>query len=166
MKDIENVRPLQTLFVRPIMPKYIALPKFFKTVEDWPQQSNLKCWHCNRTPKSTPKFIPMQPIITADNSTIYPVHGHFDTWNCAVAYAIYHSTSASNRKDSLQLIVEVEFIFSGVKKYKIEEAPSPTEMIEYCGNGGITEDEYGEKIDQINKEYSFNQYSMNKLTPS
>lgn len=150
-KDFVKRKPTVTL-TQPVQ-VYSKMPAIFTSTKDWPQFSNLKCWSCDQLPVSYPKFIPLNPSYGPNYGHICDVFGHFCEWNCAVRYAV-REFPREQHWDILESICLFESKFSGKKKEKIMEAPSKTCMKQYCGDDGITAQEYREKIMALNEDYS------------
>lgn len=125
------------------------IPRRFCGVETWPTSSDLWCWHCGRTPTSYPKFVPQNP---KNDSGQYhcDVLGNFDEWNCVIAY-IYASYKTEFVSDMISLVYIFEHEFSRERKIYIPPSPPKTEMKNYCGESGLTEKEYGDKIAKLNR---------------
>lgn len=133
---------------------YTNIPKCFIDVESWPKESNLRCWECDQLNDSYPKFIPCNiETIYCNGKTkqICETYGHFDTWNCAISY-ILKEFPQNKKWDTLQLLYIFESKFSNNRKKKIPKAPPKTIMKQYCGDKGITIQEYKERIKQLNEE--------------
>jgi hypothetical protein len=129
--------------------KYNTIPKEFKSVEEWPKYTNLLCWHCDRTVIGYPKFIPKNPTIINKNDTC-EIIGNFDRWECAVAYA-YKEFSKEVYFDTLMNIKIFATKFHPNIK-TILPAPSKTLMKQYCGDSGITAEQYEEMIEKKMRE--------------
>lgn len=123
---------------------YQRLPRHFTGVDSWPKSSNLKCWHCDIVIGDiAPKFIPIDP--TKCGSEIKcDAYGAFNSWACAVAYVDLHF-SGSKRSDSRNLIATFARAIDGINGV-IHPAPARTIMSAYCGETGITPEEYAAKV--------------------
>ena len=127
---------------------YTELPEEFTGVSTWAKYTNLKCWHCGRTFKEYPKFIPVNPKKSVDGSFVCGVQGVFHTWNCAAAHAAANTSERTNR-ETQRLICLVESMFTGKLRSYVPLAPPKTRMKEYCGAAGLTHTEYDELISEI-----------------
>lgn len=132
---------------------YCSIPSRFIDKESWPTSTNLKCWYCDNIPESYPKFIPINPEKTIDGIDTCSVLGNFCEWNCAVSY-IRTEISKEYQYDLLQSLNTFEQKFSDRKRIKIPQAPSKTQMMAYCGPGGLTKSEWYDKLKKINSDYS------------
>jgi hypothetical protein len=131
---------------------YTEIPKRFTGVESWPRYSNLKCWYCGLVPASYPCFVPKNIESDGTEDACDP-EGVFNTWNCVVAY-IMKNYPPTQWWELNEAVLIFESKFSGCRRKKIMPAPPPTLRKEYCGANGITEKQYIEKIENINKDYS------------
>jgi len=127
---------------------YQRLPRQFTGVDQWPTSSNLKCWHCDIVIGDIrPKFIPSDPT-KRGNIVHCDAYGAFNSWACAVAYSDINF-NGSKRADSRNLIATFAREIDGIIDI-IHPAPHRTIMSAYCGESGITPEEYLAKI-QLNK---------------
>jgi hypothetical protein len=122
---------------------YTILPKTFASVDAWPKKSNLKCWECGLVPTSYPKFLPLYTH-NIDGNDICDVHGNFCEWSCVVRYI--RTYSEENRYDLMRSISTFQALFTGNAECVVAISPVKTIMQDYCGSGGITEDEYRKKL--------------------
>jgi hypothetical protein len=137
---------------------YTQIPPMFQSVDAWPKMSNRKCWTCDLVPSDYPKFVPMNPTYKHGQLS-YDAHGHFNTWNCAVEY-VMTKIPQNNRGDILSYIYDIAGLFSGKPRAKILPAPPKTLMRAYCGDSGLSPEEYMEKIDELNAEYNTANYRL------
>jgi hypothetical protein len=143
--------------------EYTVLPKRFTSVNEWPQTSNLSCWYCDLIPESYPAFIPINLEKSSLGNDTCDVYGHFNTWNCAVRYVINQKMGEfpeDQKPDILHAISIFASKFSGKKKEKIVPSPPKTLMKQYCGNSGITEKQYMERIQEINNQYDLGSFKI------
>lgn len=125
---------------------YSDIPARFNGVKNHPTNTNLKCWNCDLSFTTYPKFIPTNlERLGADDHLECDILGNFHSWNCAVSYALTYLPDVHG--DILNAISIVEFEFSGKFKEKIPPAPAKTLMKAYCGNNGITQSEYCERVE-------------------
>jgi hypothetical protein len=124
---------------------YSCLPEEFTGVTTWVKYTNLKCWHCGRTFKEYPKFIPTNPKKTPLGKFTCGVMGVFHTWNCASAYVADYTSERTNR-ETQRLLCMVEAMFTGKSRSFIPPAPPRIKLREYSGYSGLTPAEYDELI--------------------
>jgi hypothetical protein len=133
--------------------KYTEIPKQFTSVDNWPKSSNLKCWECDLIGDSYPRFIPIYPQYRTpnepneQNQPICDVLGHFDDWSCVARYIVREYPR--NKADMLAAICIFEALFSGHKKDKIMPCLSKTKMQDYCGESGLTIEQYKKQRNMI-----------------
>lgn len=140
---------------------YDSIPATFTSAENWPKSTNLKCWSCARNFSTYPKFVPQNPRKDAKNNDVCDVLGNFDEWGCVIDF-IETEMPPDQRWDLKESVVLFESKFSGSKKKKIKIMATPKRylMKAYCGNHGLTEKQYQEKINQNNTEYDLSSYRM------
>lgn len=120
----------------------VELPKIFTTVEEWPQRSTLRCWECADCFNTRPAFL---PITTPDG--IIP-RGNFCGWGCAIKYLRLHYPKESRWDIEKQMII-IRSLFEGRPIYNIAEAPDRTRKKSFCGNSGLSNEEFEELKKQI-----------------
>ena len=140
---------------------FTPLPSRFTGVDTWPKTSNRLCWSCDLIPRDYPRFIPMN-MAEVDGHEVCDAYGHFNTWNCAVRY-INRELQPEQRECARRRISIFEAMFSGKYKEKIVEAPNKVIMKAYCGDVGITPQQYCDRIDALNEMYDINIYKMSHL---
>lgn len=151
-KSISSTKPIEKTAV------YTDIPTKFTKVDNWPKFSNLKCWECDRLVSGYPKFVPMNIRREFDSTLgeyvdVCDVLGNFDEWSCAVRY-IYTELPKNQQPDAIQALLIFESKFTGEsKKITIQPSPSKTIMQQYCGNSGITTEEYQKKIIDTANDY-------------
>lgn len=138
---------------------YSDIPKRFLSIEQWPSNTNLKCWSCDQIPLSYPKFIPMNPINNSDGQLTCDVIGNFCEWNCAVRY-ILKELPQENQWDNLHLLTLVESKFSGAVKEKIPPSPTKTIMKCYCGNKGLTNKQWRDTLNTLINNHCLSEYKI------
>ena len=149
--------------------RYISLPKQFISPDDWPKVSNLKCWSCDRLFESYPKFVPLDPELISLNDklvTAWEPRGNFCGWNCVIDY-IRTRLPKNKQWDAEQDTCKVAEMFAKAMSafaYKpvirIMPSPEKTLMKPYCGNDGITEEEYQSMVNALNTNYDLSSYKM------
>lgn len=121
---------------------YEDLPTVFTSFSAWPQRTQLHCWRCSLRIRGPP--IPVITDIYRDlngNESMTP-EGAFCWFRCAAAYIINmyrRDGSWTNKINMLRILYNK---YSGKLVNYIEPSEPPTVMKKYCGNAGITEDEY------------------------
>lgn len=140
---------------------YTNIPKKFTTPESWPRVSNLKCWECDQLFHTYPKFIPTCPEKDGDNDTAIPL-GNFCEWNCAVLY-VYKNYPTNQQPDILKMICLIAGKFARRRILKIMPSPNKTIMKQYCGDEGLTPQQYKESIAMLNAEYELGIYKLEQF---
>lgn len=132
-----------------------APPNFFVSVEEWPKTTRLLCWECCEKCDSYPCFIPSCPTAWKGEGVKYKTMGVFCSWNCAMKHA-HISFGETKMWEIEKHIYDIAMMFdlSEGNNMKIKKiilpSPDKTIMKKYCGNGGLSIEEYKEKIRQIN----------------
>jgi hypothetical protein len=133
---------------------YKSLPERFVSLAQWPHSCNLKCWHCDRMFNTRPLFIPDEPW--ADGS--FGVKGVFGDWPCMARFINDNYPEQKYVYNSLML--QLYYIFTGIRIEKIPLAPPKTIMKQYCGESGVSLSEY----DEIVKSLLSHGYQMAKTS--
>ncbi len=140
---------------------YANIPKRFTDVASWPKVSNLRCWNCDQLTKSYPKFVPVG-LERVDGKIRCDVHGHFHEWNCAVSY-VMKEFPENQRWDTLRAISIIESEFTGTRREIIPPAPSKFEMKVYCGDNGITSQQWCDRLAAVNSTHTLAQHRMEQF---
>ena len=127
-----------------------TIPKRFTTAEDWPKRSKLKCWECCRLFHCAPACLAQAPAEVAYGVIAYNTIGNFCGWSCAIRYGKLNFTSNFSRIEECTL--HVYRALTGLKVFRITEAPSRTIMSEYCGGDGISAIEFDAIVKGLKNE--------------
>lgn len=130
---------------------YTKLPDVFTTLNNWPQNTNLACWNCDRRFKTRP-HISITSIAASSGSYKYARDGVFCSPNCVEAYHLMHfkGQELDDRKKFYRIWFRECF---GKDLFVILPSPPKTIMKKYCGDTGLSDEEYGAKIkDLLNLE--------------
>jgi hypothetical protein len=140
---------------------YDSIPKKFSSLSTWPRHSNLHCWSCGRKFSSRPCFIPLNPEIIA-HMTIYDVLGNFCRWNCVVRHVrkIYPAEYAWDIECSIRKLYK---LYHDVDVEQVVPSPDPYVMNFYCGDDGISSEDYDVLIDKHQKDYSLVDFRFHEL---
>lgn len=115
------------------------LPQVLKSLNDWPQTTNLACWNCTRKFTNRPWYIPGETLLT--------VNGNFCNAPCSIAWILKNKEfdNINTRKQLSELsrkMFDLTIIaFIG--------APNHTVINTY--GGPLTPEEYEQEIQHINK---------------
>ena len=150
---------------RKIIPVYTVIPKRFTGVAKWPTSSNLKCWTCDRLFSGYPRFLPSNPERTATGDDYCDAEGNFHSWNCVASW-IESKLPRAQQWDANRLICLFESKFTGRMREKILPSTDKTKRKEYCGDHGLTMEQYDASIDKLNNEYDLTTYKMDHFKTS
>jgi hypothetical protein len=121
---------------------YSIIPRNFTSVDSWVKYTNLLCWHCDKIIADYPRFIPKNPAIV-NGEDVCEVYGNFHTWECALAYARKELPKESYWDTMISIkIFAQKFAYND----NIIPAPNKTIMKQYCGDVGITSEQYDKLI--------------------
>lgn len=149
-KFIEHIEDIKLPLVIPH--SFSELPAKFISWDTWPKSTNLKCWCCDRNFKNTPIFIVDDFCYDTNGTRIITPKGNFCTDNCAQLYInLHYQRNDRDDKTKYQLMMHKER--TGEHVLIIQPAPEKTIMKDYCGSGGVTEDEFAKQIDKLNTDY-------------
>jgi hypothetical protein len=131
----ENQKTIQT---------FSKIPQYFHSLEQWPSQTNLFCWHCSNSVRGVPIFIPKhidaKKNINNETAYVINVEGVFCTFNCAQAYLdTLYSGDLSYYLNRTNMLLFLYSIFNGRQITYIRAAPPKYCMIQYGGNKTIAE---------------------------
>lgn len=129
-----------------------VIPKRFTTAEEWPKRSKLKCWECCRMFHCAPACLAHSPVEVSYGCVAYNTVGNFCGWGCAVRYGKINFTNNFSRIEECTLYVYRAL--TGLKVFRITEAPSRTIMSEYCGDEGVSLTEFEVMLKGLKNEES------------
>jgi hypothetical protein len=143
---------------------YNEIPSTFTCMQSWIKSTNLLCWHCDRSVKSIPWFVPNEIYSDKEGKRVIEPFGNFDKVNCVQAFINdhYHGTQHDMLTKNLLMLYET---FMNRRVPLIKPSPPRTIMKKYCGDSGITSEEYEKMIVEINSDYSLGQYKMEHFKP-
>lgn len=122
------------------------LPTTFTNIENWPRQTNIRCWFCTLKFKSTPWF-----IITSINQTpdgkIMNTKGNFCSCGCLMGF-VKKNYSKREDFDIYHNVYTLYKIITGKKKLSIKESPDIYNLKIYGGNMSI--EKYKEELEKVN----------------
>ncbi|MCK9608146.1 MAG: hypothetical protein M0R33_17010 [Methylomonas sp.] len=133
--------------------KFDELRKVFYSVDQWVQHTNLLCWYCSDEIKSYPKFIPVVLKSTLSGEQ-WNTLGYFCEWSCAEAYGEANCRDLLNMWDLRNHIAIMRQKFDGGAIHHVPPSISPTRMKKYCGEEGLTEDEYRQELQHIRSQFA------------
>lgn len=144
--DFLRQRPVP-LAQKQVQSIYTPMPIVFEGPEEWPKETNLKCWSCSLIFYSYPRFAPRNPRVVSGKFQC-DVEGVMCRWSCSARH-ILDKFPLHEQPDALDLLCIIEAMFSGKpRKTRIRPSPDKTIRAEYCGLGGKTVDEYRELVAQ------------------
>lgn len=147
-------------FVQPLKDEpdlyYNSIPTKFITLDDWPNTTNLKCWICDTTFNTMPKFIPVASEMI-DGAEVHEVHGNYCSWNCALEDVYLNFKNHINFYAIERSLYQIASIFEGQRVFKLKPGPPKVLRREYCGSAGLTLAEF-----KVRQKNDFNNY---KVTP-
>jgi hypothetical protein len=154
-QDIESWIPYTIPDISYAMKEYIEFPTQFTNLRDWPTKCDICCWICDRNPKSYRRFIPFNfKIINRENKeVICDPYGYFDNWNCAIKYL---NTEIRGRdcNDIRNNIIELANMYDGENYINIAEPIPKIVRKKYCGDNGMTDEEYDVEYLRHDRIYS------------
>lgn len=114
---------------------YEILPKIYDD-KNWPNRTNIHCWHCVHPFESTPVPIP----VTYDKRTeTFKVIGCFCSFNCAKTYIATRLDGPSRFKSNSLLIYMYRKVLNRHAYHKINKAPPVTALDIFGGPLSIQE---------------------------
>jgi len=186
MNEMDEM-PKPTKFIDYSLPvEFDTLPNWFYNPQQWVKSTNLLCWKCNIVCHEHPWFIPLtkarklvpdtDDVIIEDkfidesdaailNSnkkckeiTVIKPYGVFCSPWCVMSRIKYENDpKVINKWQSISLLLDVYYMYTGVRLNSIPEAYYPKEiMIQYAGSKeGVTPVEY-RRMNTIKAQESLN----------
>lgn len=135
--------------------KYFAeTPKYY-TEGDQLVTSDLKCWNCDTQFSCPASFIPICPR-GKNGGIVFERFGNYCSWPCAARDAYHRFKTERNYTDIKQgLRLVFNNIYNADVMY-VKMAPDISCINDYCGNGGLTRQEYHEAIKNIQRQMEHN----------
>jgi hypothetical protein len=142
---------------------YRKIPKSFTTIENWPTNTNLKCWECDRNFNTVPCFIPKSYSINREGRHTYGVYGNFCTFPCARSYC-ENNFREGILWQKVKLLLKVYEAFYGIQVSDVPLAPKKTMLEEYGGEA--TKEEFDIIFLNLQKKQQqmLDESSMDNLT--
>lgn len=123
---------------QPSVSLYTPIPKHFTSVANHPKFTNLKCWNCDLNFDTYPCFIPTNLEYGADGRIECGIEGNFHSWNCAASGA----KSTRNKVELGDALAAIKLVAALFGVANVSLAPSKILRKEYCGDDGLTREEY------------------------
>lgn len=121
------------------------LPNTFTSWEEWPDATNLKCWHCDFVPTGVPIAFPTMVDGNVHKINSMKMRGNFCNFSCAAGYIMnhYHGDEKWRLIENLKLML---YLKTGELQVEIKPMPDRTVMVSYGGTMSIVD--YKELIKQ------------------
>lgn len=133
---------------------YKKLPSVFESLHDWPEKTNLLCWHCSLSFDTVPIFIPkvIEPVISKTKKTKYSigVYGVFCSFGDAAEFIKNSNWLLIDKIETMNKLKHLYKIFYGTQLKEIVSYPSVFDMIQYGGDLEISQ--YRELINKYKTE--------------
>lgn len=113
----------------------------YKDAASTTDQSTSESLSCNQSKRFEESSRFYSPMHDPNTATHYNVLGNFCSWAC-IARWIESNHDKDKVMDIMLLVRELHYIFTGIRVHKIYPGPSRTLMREYCGDSGITKEEF------------------------
>ncbi len=123
---------------------YKSNPQTFINADSWPVQSNCKCWFCDRTFDTTP-FSTVCNVIGNDVNTD-PIQMNMDNFcseRCVLGYICDKYKGSYDKEDQIMLFkIFYRRLMGKELSAGIKPSPPRTIMKCYCGENGISPEEF------------------------
>lgn len=122
------------------------IPQTFTSLENWPKNTNIRCWFCTLKFKSVPWFI-IKSISNTQDGKVMNVKGNFCSCGCLMGFV---KKNYSNREhfDIYHNVYTLYTILTGKKKMTIKPSPDIYNLKLYGGD--MTIEEYREELERVN----------------
>lgn len=137
---------METMLDNDIEPEIFEIPVEFTGFDTWIKQTPALCWQCDCRIQSMPLFMP--DTINNIAPISMDVHGQFCSFPCVQAY-INEKYIGQNRSTKSRMLRILAKLYYNKTIDVIPTPPAKTIMRKYCGSGGLTEEEYMKKIEDI-----------------
>ena len=94
------------------------------------------------------------------------VYGNFCWFNCAQKWINEKCKIDGTHDDKTRMLKILYEMFTGNKIQKIVESEDKTVMKQFCGEHGITQQEYRDNMNLLNSEYELTEYKLSHFTPN
>lgn len=126
------------LTITDVTETYEKLPTIFRSIETWPNSTNILCWHCGLQFTQIPVFIPkvIEPAVTknTDNTHNITVYGVFCCFGDAHAFIEESNMSFVEKVEAKNKLRYLHQLFYGASMCEFPSYPSKFDMIQYGGN--------------------------------
>ena len=135
-----------------VIQSFGKIPQYFYSLDQWPRQTNLMCWHCannvRAVPVFSPKHIDAKRVQNGETAYVISVEGIFCTFNCAQAYLdTTYAGDLSYYLNRTNMLLLLYTIFNGRQIAYIRASPPRFRMIQY--GGALTILEYEKEVDSL-----------------
>ena len=90
---------------------YDKIPKIFKSIDEWPKRTNIKCLHCALNITHVPIPIPTAVETTKDSNRIFDINGVCCSFSCAARLVTEHTENSSFRWQRISMLKLIKGIF-------------------------------------------------------
>jgi len=157
-----ELNPSGPEFETELMQTFSEIPKRFTGVSNWPKSTNLLCWECGFQFTSYPKFVPINPCRGENGEDECDVEGNFCEWSC-VLREIKTQYPPNQQSDLIAFVDIFRAKWPSEPKRKLFPGPRKTKMKIYCGNQGLTTEQWKAEVAEINLKYPIHPHKMLQL---
>lgn len=126
---------------------YNKIPTVFTNLQEWPTNTNLRCWVCGFSFDGAPKFMPTY-LRQIEGAIEFGVEGNMCTFNCVSLYIIIKYEGNVNARWNYQNNLAVLYkIFTGRDTYFIKPAYPKTRLKMYGGDW--TEEQFWDEMRKL-----------------
>lgn len=122
------------------------IPSTFTSLDNWPKQTNIRCWYCTLKFKSVPWFI-IKSITQNAGGKVMNVTGNFCSCGCLMGF-VKKNYSKREHFDIYHNVYSLYTIMTGKKKLTILESPDIYNLKFYGGSMSI--EKYKEELEKVN----------------
>ncbi len=144
---------------------YKANPTKFTTRERWPKSSNCKCWNCDNLFTTTPWFVPQDYYVNTKGEDEMTTIGNFCSEFCAQKYIDDKFKKDNTYRSKVSMMNVLYQKMTGGKIEKIYPALDRTIMKQYCGEDGISQEDYIKRVKQNSENLKLSGYKISDYHP-
>lgn len=140
---------------------YGGLPSYYTCIGEWPESTKLICWHCAQSFNTRPYFLPLQinnsSLPRSESTTEIYVEGCFCHISCVGAYMEWYFKDDIDRAlgkwTAIEILKGLYYEWTGKLLADIPIADPPQIRKVFCGNKGISDEEYNRSNEEKVKMY-------------
>jgi hypothetical protein len=145
--------------------KYDQVPTKYTGYKNHPKTTNLHCWNCDNTFSTVPYFMVDDTVMKPNNEEESDISGNFCSENCTQAHIDKYFTG-SNHQDKTKYLTKTVREFTCRDVIIIKPSYEKTIQKKYCGERGVSTEDYIKMNRELISDYSLGSYKMEQFRES